>query len=89
MSSVQPEQPGRTLPASRTSELYDDDIDATSISSALESLNGRFSSTPSDKRSVYSYTSSVDREFILKDLYGRVVNNTNEVITIFASGWTH
>lgn len=43
------------------------------------SLNGRFSPDFSDRRSIYSYTSSLDREFILKDVHGRVFNNTNEV----------
>lgn len=33
----------------------------------------------SDRDSVFSYTSSVDREFIVKNLHGRIVNNTNDV----------
>lgn len=33
----------------------------------------------SDRQSIYSYTSSVDREFILKDVHGRIINNTNDV----------
>lgn len=71
-------------PASLVSELYDDSdtsvSDVSMSSSAAESFNDRgFSPVPSDQRSIYSYTSSVNREFILKDLHGRVVNNTNEV----------
>ena len=33
----------------------------------------------SSNRSVYSYTSTVDQEFVIKELHGRGVNNTNEV----------
>lgn len=33
----------------------------------------------SDRRSITSYTSSVDREFVLRDVHGRVINNTSQV----------
>lgn len=62
---------------------YDDvdantDSDITVVSSAQDgvSLNGCL--VDSDRRSVNSYTSSIDREFILKDIHGRVINATSQ-----------
>lgn len=68
---------------SLVSELCDDGdtsvSDVTTSSAVGSSFDGRFSPIPSDQRSIYSYTSSVNRESILKDVHGRVVNSTNQV----------
>lgn len=66
---------------SLVSELYDDSDTLSDVTapSAVTSPSNRSSPIPSDRMSTYSYTSSVNREFILKDLYGRIVNNTNQV----------
>lgn len=63
---------------------YDDsdtasDITMLSTASSAEPLNGRFGPIDSDGRSLNSYTSSLDRDFILKDVHGRTINSTNEV----------
>lgn len=33
----------------------------------------------SPRTSVYSYASSVDKHLVLRELHGRIVNNTNDV----------
>lgn len=42
-------------------------------------VNGHTGLEDTDRRSTNSYTSSLDREFVLKDLHGRTINNTNDV----------
>lgn len=80
---------GHTIPVSLVPVL--DDLQTDSMSDVAmsasftgidESSSGRVSPAPSDRESLYSYMSSVDREFILKDVHGRVFNNTNEVKTV-------
>lgn len=62
---------------------YDDAMSDISMASSVhgpDSFNGRFSpTTESDRQSINSYASTIDREFILKDVHGRIVNSTNEV----------
>lgn len=64
-----------------------DDTDTCSeptvTSSALEgdSTGFSFRSVDSGRRGVNSYPSSVYREFILKDVHGRVINNASQVKT--------
>lgn len=43
------------------------------------SLNGASSPAPSMNPSLYSYHSSVDGNVLLKDVYGRTMNNVSEV----------
>ncbi|KAG8953842.1 hypothetical protein FRC04_001472 [Tulasnella sp. 424] len=43
----------------------------------------------SPRASVYSYASSIDKHFVIRELYGRMVNNTNEHYVIPADGEEH
>ncbi|KIO32958.1 hypothetical protein M407DRAFT_18114, partial [Tulasnella calospora MUT 4182] len=43
----------------------------------------------SPRTSVYSYTSSVEKHLILKELHGRIVNNTNDQYMLPADGEEH
>ncbi|KAG9015682.1 hypothetical protein FRB90_004471 [Tulasnella sp. 427] len=52
-----------------SSELADDELEASSIASA---------SSTSRPGSVYSYHSSIDGQVMLKDMYGRTINNSSE-----------
>lgn len=79
MSNVSLDPP----PGTHTDEYdYGDsrsDVTAAPSTGGVESADGYVGRDDSDRMTISSYTSSVDREFILKDMYGRVVNNTNEV----------
>lgn len=62
--------------------VFDDaasDVTIDSCTQDFDSFGGRFSPIQSDGRSTYSYSTSIDREFIVKDDHGRVVNKINEV----------
>lgn len=80
------ESSNKTKPVSLVPEYDGYDSDAMSDTTMLSSRRTGFgfgtsgdSSSQSDGRSIHSFGSSVDREFILKDVHGRVLNNTNEV----------
>lgn len=73
--------PAVTLKSQSLVPEYDDAMSDTTKASSVydaDSINGRFGPAQSEGRSMHSNSTSVDREFILKDLHGRVINNTNE-----------
>ncbi|KIO32955.1 hypothetical protein M407DRAFT_90994 [Tulasnella calospora MUT 4182] len=50
---------------------------------------GSVAAPSSPRTSVYSYASSIDKHLVLKELHGRIVNNTNDKYVLPADGEEH
>ena len=58
---------------------HDHEDDEDYMSSEDDAEDDVVGGRSSDNQSVYSYSSSIDRHLILKNIHGRTFNNTNEV----------
>ncbi|KAG9048508.1 hypothetical protein FS837_012698 [Tulasnella sp. UAMH 9824] len=68
---------GSSHPSDADDEL-DDDMSRASIVEREESTNGGESGRDSPSPSVYSYHSSIDGKVMLRDIHGRMFNNTSD-----------
>lgn len=72
--------PALSTASDGTTEAFNADMQLST--DEPESLDGRFSFVDSDRRSITSYASSADREFIIKDVHGRYLNSRSDVLLI-------
>ncbi len=75
LPSRPPSSPMSSLVAQPTAEEYDNDSRA---GDADDEESREVSPTPSEALSVYSYVSSQNGHLILRDVFGRTINSTND-----------
>lgn len=71
--------PVLSFPHSRSFPMKDEAPEPSGLASDSGFPFGNAEAPLSPRASVYSYASSIDKHFVIRELYGRMVNNTNEV----------